>query len=453
MTGAQHEELRQHLFPGDGKESVALLLCGRRAGKDRHVLTVREVHPVPKEACAARTEMRVTWPTDFLEPLLNRAHGKGQAIVKAHSHPGGFWGFSEADDASDAEVLPRVADWLGDELPHGSIVMVQSGEMFGRVFAGDAFADIDDVLVAGDDIRIFRQGAQPASASSLRHAQLFGKGTTSLLRNLAIAVVGCSGTGSIVVEQLARLGVGKLVLVDPDVVEEKNLNRILNTGKEDAYLGRPKVEVLASAIARMGLDQRVVPIRSSLDDRRAALAVAECDAVFGCMDGTEGRHLLNRLASFYLLPYVDVGVRLEADGKGGIDAVAGAVHYLKPGGSSLLSRGLYRMADVEAEELKRTNRAMYQQQLDEGYIRGVAEDRPAVISVNMLLAAAAVNEFLARLHPYRNLPNGSFAAVGVNLAEVEFLPEADGAADPRLLRLLGRGDVEPLLQRPSLSLR
>ena len=52
---------------------------------------------------------------------------------------------------------------------------------------------------------------------------------TPKLQNLSVAVVGCSGTGSPVIEQLARLGVGRLLLVDPDVVKVKNLNRILNT--------------------------------------------------------------------------------------------------------------------------------------------------------------------------------------------------------------------------------
>ena len=59
------------------------------------------------------------------------------------------------------------------------------------------------------------------------------------------------------VEQLARLGIGKLVLIDPESVEDKNLNRVLNSGKEDAYLSRFKVHVLASAIARMGFAQEV----------------------------------------------------------------------------------------------------------------------------------------------------------------------------------------------------
>jgi ThiF family len=181
------------------------------------------------------------------------------------------------------------------------------------------------------------------------------------------------------------------------------------------------------------------------------LALAECDVIFGCMDTVEGRHVLNRLCTFYLIPYFDVGVKLDADGRGGIDSISGAVHYLQPGKSSLLSRGVYSMDQVEAEGMRRTNPGMYEQQMGEGYLRGVDEDRPAVISVNAFFSALTVNEFLARLHPYRNQPNANFAAVRANLAEVQFFPETEGATCLTLFRHVGKGDVEPLLERPELS--
>jgi hypothetical protein len=220
-------------------------------------------------------------------------------------------------------------------------------------------------------------------------------------------VVGCSGTGSIVIEQLARLGIGKLILIDADTVEEKNLNRILNATRAD--IGKPKVEVLAAAIRNIGFGTKVVPFQSNLSSREAILAVTECDVAFGCVDSIEGRHLLNRVSTFYTLQYFDVGVRLQADGHGGIDEIAGAVHYLQPGRSSLLSRGVYTLKELEAEEMKRSNPVLYEVQCQQGYLQGVNEQRPAVISVNMLFSSLCVNEFLARLHPYRNLPNSEFA--------------------------------------------
>ena len=160
---------------------------------------------------------------------------------------------------------------------------------------------------------------------------------------------------------------------------------------------------------------------------------------------------MNKIATFYLIPYFDIGVKLIADGVGGINQVCGTVHYLQPGLSSLLSRGVYDMARVEAEEVRRTNPEMYLSQVKEGYLRGVEEDRPAVISVNMFFAALVVNDFLARLHPYRNSPNSEFAYIGGSLSEMQFYSEPEQNTCHVLSRHVGKGDVVPLLERASLS--
>ena len=331
--------------------------------------------------------------------------------------------------------------------------MLADGELLGRaITAAGERQDIDTVMVVGDDLRLFSASATPSTEEfTRRHAQAFGRGTTALLRSLSIAIIGCSGTGSIVAEQLARLGVGKLVLIDPDRVEERNLNRIINTTKADAVLQRYKVHVLGKAIARMGLGQSVVPLPINLCTPSAVRATAECDVAIGCMDGVEGRHLLNRIATFYCMPYIDLGVKLDADGKGGIENISGTIHYLQPGRSSLFSRGVYPMAQVSAEELQRTNPEMYATQRREGYIRGVPEDRPAVISVNMFFASLAINELLARLHPYRNEQNNAYATVSASLAELQVYREPEEAPCALLRSHVGRGDVLPLLDRAALS--
>ncbi len=454
MTQAQHAVLRSHLFPGDGKEAVALLICGRRKGMDRHILTPHKVVPIPYEICDRHSD-RVTWPTDLVELALREIFGGEQAIVKVHSHPMGYRKFSALDDQSDRNLFSSVSAFLNDNHPHASVILLPDGEMFGRVIGneGDVTCRLESIMVVGHDLNIWRERGDQDNCEgfALRHAQAFGSGTTRILKSLSIAIIGCSGIGSILAEQLARLGVGRLVLVDPDIVEDKNLNRILNSGKEDAYLGRPKVNVLASAIARMGLNQEVLPLATNLINPEAVRTIAECDIVFGGMDGVEGRHMLNRLATFYTLPYIDVGVRLDADKIGGINSIAGAVHYLQPGLSSLISRGAYDMKRVEAEEIRRTDPERYRRQVKEGYLRGVEEDRPAVISVNMFFAALAVNELLARLHPYRNQSNEKFAYVGGSLSEMQFYPELETNTCSILHRHVGRGDVLPLLDRPSLS--
>ena len=78
------------------------------------------------------------------------------------------------------------------------------------------------------------------------------------LARMSVCVIGVSGTGSIVAEQLARLGVGEIILIDFDKLEERNLNRILNSSLAD--IGSYKVEMFAGAIRRYRPDCDVIPL-------------------------------------------------------------------------------------------------------------------------------------------------------------------------------------------------
>jgi hypothetical protein len=248
---------------------------------------------------------------------------------------------------------------------------------------------------------------------------------------------------------LTRLGVGEIIPVDPDLVQERNLNRILNATRAD--IGRPKVEVLADAVRRTGLSTRVVPIQSTLFAPDVVRRVALADVLFGCVDSVDGRDLMNRIAAYYALPYFDVGVRLDADGQGGVDGVHGTTHYLQPDGSSLFSRGAYSTAALQAAHLRRADPDLYESQLKEKYVIGVQEGSPAVVSVNTFYASLAVNELLARLHPFRDDDNRRFAQNGLSLSQSRFLSEPDGEPCPALAKLAGRGDTVPLLGMPELS--
>lgn len=234
--------------------------------------------------------------------------------------------------------------------------------MFGRVVdeMGE-FSDLSSVNVVGDDLSFWYpdRTLQNLPAYAHRISQTFGERTYNSLRRLKIAVVGCSGTGSHVIEQLARNCVGSLTLIDPDHIEEKNLNRVLNSSMEDAVSRASKVSVAKVAVERMGLGTQVLALNENLFTELAVKAVAECDIIFGCVDTVDARHLLNKLSTFYLLPYIDLGVRIDADGRGGVDQVCGSVHYLQPGGSSLFSRGVYNMEQVRAAGLYRTDPMAY----------------------------------------------------------------------------------------------
>lgn len=452
LTARQRAELAGHLLPEDGCEAVAILLCGVARGGDPLRLLARQVYLIPHEACDRRPDA-VTWPTDLMVPWLAVADKLGLAVVKIHGHRG-YDRFSQTDDESDRLLFPSLYAWVDRAPVHASAILMDDGRLFGRVVTEDGqFQPLQAVHVIGDDIERFAGdgGAAAVPEHGRRIAQTFGGGTFERLRQLKVGVVGCSGTGSPVTEQLARNCIGSLVLVDPDHVEDKNLNRIANTTRADAEAGRLKVDVAARAIAAMGLGTKVRTFASTLFDPAVVRELASCDVLFGCMDTVDGRHLLNKLATFYLIPYFDLGVKIEADGMGGVNQVCGSVHYLQPGGSSLLSRHVYSLEQVRAAGLMRTDPEQYQRLLDEGYVRGVQEDRPAVVQLNTLIASLAVNEFLARLHPYRLDPNAEHAVIRISLSHGIFEHEADGAPCPVLSRHAGRGDVEPLLDWPELS--
>jgi ThiF family protein/JAB domain-containing protein similar to deubiquitination enzymes len=448
MTGDQHRRLREHLYPGDGKEAAALLLCGRRAGDRRHRLVTREFHPIPYAACKKRSEAEVTWSTDVIVPILDQAAKHKLSIVKVHSHPTAYAAFSSMDDEGDSRLLPSFREWVEEDVLHGSAIMLPDGQMIGRYLDADAdWRSLAAINVVGDDLQFWYPDVGTASCSSFAasHAQLFGAGTTERLRRLSVAVIGCSGTGSPVIEQLVRLGVRELVIVDDDRVEERNVNRILNSTMEDAHAGRFKTHVLEAAIVRTGLETRVVSHTANLWDRDVIESVAQCDVVFGCVDTIDGRFLLNAIATYYSQAYFDIGIRLDATVDGQISEVCGTVNYLQPGRSSLISRGLFDLKDVAAAGLRRDDSEAHAQQLDDGYIRGATEQRPAVISVNMLAASLAVSEFLARLHPYREDKNSNFAAVGFSLTGMDILPHAEQDLCSLLAPKVGIGDVDPLL--------
>jgi len=462
LTGDQHERLMKHLYPGDGKEAVAVALCGRRAGEQKHRLLVQGIYPVPYESCSVRTSVSVIWSTDAIVPLLEKAAARGLSVVKFHSHPTNITSFSKVDDEGDFELLPMVRDWIESDIPHGSVVVLPDGQMFGRVLVDEtAIVTLDCINVVGDDLQYWypKTGKDRVADFTASHAQLFGSGTTQRLNKLSVAVVGCSGTGSPVIEMLARLGVGELVLVDDDRIEVRNVNRIYGSTLQDAQNDRYKVDVLAEHIRSIGLGTEVRTFPMSLWCPDAVEAVAGCDVVFGCMDSIDGRYLLNSLATYYTQPYFDLGVRLVASttcpAEGKINEVCGSVHFLKPGHSSLISRELVNMNDVIAAGLRRKDPAAYAQQMDDGYILGVVEHSPAVIHVNTFVATLAINEFLARLHPFREEHNSNFAQVEFSLSSVDLMPAEESDFEPCLLlkEKVGHGDKKPLLDMIELGIR
>lgn len=433
MTGKQHRNIVK-MHAGIEPTQVIIGLCGYGT-----------YNSLP--ASYSLTEKIYVGTAELIKPFIGQLK-ENQALAVFHYGLSAYQGFLEND-----EKFFSLIGLLSDEKFKCISVILEGNQKC------DAFIFIDGhwqlftiTCVGGSDITFrFKEKEGDIPEQSTRTAQTFGKATTSLLSKLTVGVVGISGTGSIVAEQLYRLGVNKLILVDDDIVETKNLNRIMNSTIADAEKKINKAVMFTKAIEKSGLPTSAIALPTVMGNVATIHELSQCDVLFGCMDSIDGRHHLNCLAVFYSIPYFDLGVRLDADGQGGIKEISCAINYLQPDGSSLLSRHIFTPEELSAASLKRSNPDEYRRRLEEKYISGARENSPAVISVNMLAASMAINDMLARLHIYRDDPNDSIEAIRVDLEGLHFIKSECSEPCRLLAKLVGKGDVNPLLDMPAFS--
>ena len=94
-----------------------------------------------------------------------------------------------------------------------------------------------------------------------RNRQTISTGGQLELFLSSVAVIGCGGLGGYIIEELSRLGVGRIVAIDPDVFEEHNLNRQLLSTL--STLGLPKVEAAAERVAQINPAVKLTPIQKA----------------------------------------------------------------------------------------------------------------------------------------------------------------------------------------------
>ena len=211
----------------------------------------------------------------------------------------------------------------------------------------------------------------------------------------------------------------------------------------------------ARAITEYRGEGVAIPIAASINTRDAVLAAAQGDVLFSCVDTLLARQIADLMASSFVMPLFDMGVTIPARSTDGeevsiIDAV-GRVDYVQPGGSTLQSRGVYTPASVRAEYLADADPAAHAVELAAGYFDGAAEEAPAVISLNMRAASAAMNEFILRAYPFRLDPNRGFARTKFSLAGGDEDHFSEDYFEAGSVKLLGRGGQEPLLNIPALG--
>lgn len=120
-------------------------------------------------------------------------------------------------------------------------------------------------------------------------------------------VAGCGGLGGHIIELLARVGVGGILVVDGDVFDESNLNRQLLS--ETKLLGKSKAEAAGARVARVNPDVQAQALHAVITDENAAGLISGCDAVIDALDNIPARKALANACAGSGIPYVYGAIR------------------------------------------------------------------------------------------------------------------------------------------------
>jgi len=125
------------------------------------------------------------------------------------------------------------------------------------------------------------------------------------LRRAKICVVGVGGIGNPIVTQLAAMGVGKLKIVDRDVVEISNLHRqhLYN----EADIGKVKVEVAAERLKKINHHVQIEAVPLSITRYTAESIVKGMDIIIDALDTVDARYALNDACIKYNIPFIYAG--------------------------------------------------------------------------------------------------------------------------------------------------
>lgn len=133
-----------------------------------------------------------------------------------------------------------------------------------------------------------------------------------VVRNARVVVVGAGALGNEVLKNLALIGVGRILVVDMDVIEASNLTRSVLFRSSDA--GSPKAQVAARRLRELNPEIEVLPIYGSLQASVGVGLIRNADLAFGCLDNVASRIALNRSCGMAGTPWIDGGL-LELSGQ------------------------------------------------------------------------------------------------------------------------------------------
>jgi hypothetical protein len=393
IPAGDYERLHAHLFPGDHDEHGAILLAGEHHTPSGSTLAVRETHLLEPHEFPPGIHGYRQFAAAALARLGNRAAQERLAIVTVHSHPGAHKrnDLSGDDLAAHERVFPHLLDITGA----ASVTGVALGEASA---AGESWhADgsrraLTRVQVIGASARTLRPRPAEDRSGDLerfdRQVLLFGAAGQARLRGLHVGVLGAGGGGSILIEQLAHLGVGQITAVDPDIVKRHNLSRIIGATEHDAREKRKKVHVARDHAHRIDPSIRFNAIDGDISHSDVAQRLLDCDYLLLATDTATARLVANAIAQSFLIPLIQIGAKVELRASGEIEQIYTAVRPVLPRHGCLACAGLIDPILLQREA------ATPEQRAQQNYLGQEDIVDPSVTTLNAAAAAGALNALL-----------------------------------------------------------
>jgi hypothetical protein len=467
-----YDRLHWHLFPGDGEEHGAVITAGFAETSRGARLLAREVIPAREGidyVPGTRGHRMLT--TDFIRRQVLNCRDRHLAYLAVHNHGGTT---TVAFSPTDLESHERGYPALGD-LTRGQVVG-------GLVFAEEAVAgdlwlpdgsrtDLAAAWVVGRRLRILHQAPLPpppgAGSAYDRQARLFGDRGQALLATLKVGVIGAGGAGSLLLQWLAHLGVGHLVAVDPERLETPNLPRVVGATRWDAHpwltdparpawvrrlgnrLATPKIQIAQRVARAANPSSTFEAILGNVIDDAVARRLVDCDYLFLAADTMQARAVFNALVHQYLIPGMQVGVKVPVDrATGNVGNVFTVARPVTPDHGCLWCNGLIDPTRLREEGLSPAERDAQR------YVDDQAVIAPSVITLNAVAAALAADDFLFTVtglhHPavtddyLRFLPRDAQLSYDLPRADPACLDCGRGQRSRR-----AKGDTKSLPTRPA----
>jgi molybdopterin-synthase adenylyltransferase len=418
LLGSQHEALTKFLDSHtDGHEKAAVVLFRRLhipieglEDSDRYI--AHHIIPFEDAWVTSSSPAHIAFALEPLRELFRKCEEDKLVFGFVHNHPGGPTKFSDVDDENELTLLTALRNRNGNSITFVSMLWAQ-GQWVARTRRASDPATATPVrhtLVLADRLHLYgyRESSADHSEVQARQAAAFGRPFVDMLQSLRVAVVGCGGTGSPLATLLARSGIGELVHIDKDKLAKSNLNRV--RGLTTADVGKNKASRLKAFIDSIGLSVQVAAYESEVDIDPAALdALASCDVVIGSTDDFAGRAAMNTALYVYVQLLIDVGLGgrvLEgSDGHPVLRYHYGRISSILPeAGQCLFCQDVIRDVWIRAQQARRENPDITEEQLKERYLEDGGTGAPGVGPFTSASADFAAATLFDLIKPFRRFP-------------------------------------------------